>query len=111
MEGRRGRGRGRRTRLLHNIGGDRESTAEQNQGAGVNIVEQMATAMNRMTEILDHMAGQQGPGPEQHLGNLGVGEDRALERFQRFNPPKFYGGSDPEVAEGWMEMISDIFNA
>nr|XP_027098980.1 uncharacterized protein LOC113718264 [Coffea arabica] len=38
-------------------------------------------------------------------------EDRALERFLKFGPPKFYGGPEPEVAEGWWERISDIFAA
>ncbi|CAH2812408.1 MAG: hypothetical protein CBHOC_5398 [uncultured Caballeronia sp.] len=63
-----------------------------------------------MTDILERMAGPQGQGQGQ-APPVGQerGEDRALERFQRFGPPKFHGGSEPEMAENWMERISDIF--
>ncbi|CAH2812187.1 MAG: hypothetical protein CBHOC_5371, partial [uncultured Caballeronia sp.] len=27
----------------------------------------------------------------------------------RFNPSRFYGGSNPEEAETWMERMTDIF--
>ncbi|CAH2812189.1 MAG: hypothetical protein CBHOC_5373, partial [uncultured Caballeronia sp.] len=65
-----------------------------------------------MADILERMEGPQGQGQglgqAQPVGQVG-GEDRALERFQKFNPPTFLGGSDPEVAEMWLERISDIF--
>ena len=37
--------------------------------------------------------------------NPEIGEDRALERFQKFVPLKFPGGLDPEIAEQWLEAI------
>ncbi|XP_027155386.1 uncharacterized protein LOC113755620, partial [Coffea eugenioides] len=40
-----------------------------------------------------------------------MGQDRALERFQKFSPPKFLGGSDPEGAERWLETMINIFAA
>ncbi|CAH2812436.1 MAG: hypothetical protein CBHOC_5400, partial [uncultured Caballeronia sp.] len=90
---------------------DRESEVEQ-PGDEVPPVDQVATAINRMTDILERMAGPQGQGQGQAppVGPEG-GEDRALERFQKFGPPKFLGGSDPEAAEMWLERITDIFSA
>nr|XP_027098972.1 uncharacterized protein LOC113718255 [Coffea arabica] len=38
-------------------------------------------------------------------------EDCALERFQKFAPPKFIGGPNPDLAEGWLDRILDIFAA
>ena len=40
-----------------------------------------------------------------------MGQDRALERFQKFSPPKFLGGPDPERAEKWLEVMINIFAA
>ena len=59
----------------------------------------MATAINQITGILAHLVDQQDRGPiNQPVGREG-GEDRALERFQRFSPPKFLAGPDPKAAE------------
>nr|XP_027099063.1 uncharacterized protein LOC113718353 [Coffea arabica] len=38
-----------------------------------------------------------------------IWERQGLERFQKFSPPKFLGGSDPEVAERWLEAMINIF--
>ena len=32
-----------------------------------------------------------------------------LERFQKFSPPQFFGGSDSEIAENWLETTINIF--
>ena len=37
------------------------------------------------------------------------GEDRVLEHFQKFVPPKFLRGPDPETAEHWLEVMVNIF--
>ena len=71
----------------------------------------MATAINRMTDILERLAERQGPGPLNQLGGQDKEEDRALERFLKFNPPKFIGGPDPELAENWLERMTNIFAA
>ena len=34
-----------------------------------------------------------------------------MERFQKFVPPKFLGGLDPDVAEQWLEAMINIFAA
>ncbi|XP_027151841.1 uncharacterized protein LOC113751894 [Coffea eugenioides] len=38
-------------------------------------------------------------------------QDRALESFQKFSPPKFLGGPDPYEAEKWLEAMINIFTA
>ena len=35
---------------------------------------------------------------------------RATERFMRFNPPEFVGGTDPKKAETWLTTIERTFN-
>ncbi|XP_027156976.1 uncharacterized protein LOC113758225 [Coffea eugenioides] len=67
-----------------------------------------------MTDLLAHVVQQQGQPPIQQPGNPGhvvESEDRALERFQKFSPPKFLGGPDPDVAEKWLKKMIDIFAA
>mgnify|MGYP004638690631 CR=1 FL=1 len=94
-----GRGRGR-------------GHGQGNEGGQGN--EQVAEAIQRMADVLERMAGQQGPGqganPGNHNGGV-EGEDKALERFQKFSPPKFLGGPNPEDAEIWLERMTDIFAA
>nr|XP_027127786.1 uncharacterized protein LOC113743923 [Coffea arabica]XP_027127787.1 uncharacterized protein LOC113743925 [Coffea arabica] len=63
-----------------------------------------------MADLLEQMVNQQGQGQVQHPGNH-EGEDRALERFQNFLPPKFLGGPNPDIAESWLERMLDIFAA
>ncbi|XP_027156758.1 uncharacterized protein LOC113757878 [Coffea eugenioides] len=62
-----------------------------------------------MTDILEQLAERQGPGPFNQPGTQDRGEDRTLERFLKFNPPKFIGGPDPELAENWLERMTNIF--
>ncbi|XP_027167083.1 uncharacterized protein LOC113767103 [Coffea eugenioides] len=62
-----------------------------------------------MTDILERLADRQGPGSLNQLGGRERGEDRALERFLKFNPPKFVGEPDPKVAENWLERMTNIF--
>ncbi|XP_071933782.1 uncharacterized protein [Coffea arabica] len=118
MEGTRsGRGRGR---------GGRQPTIEQGTGTAMpelnpepqidpNI--QVAAAIQRMTDLLAQVVQQQGPNPVPPVGNPGnpgnhvESEDRAVEQFQKFSPPKFLGGPDPDVAEQWLEKMIDIFAA
>nr|XP_027124222.1 uncharacterized protein LOC113740908 [Coffea arabica] len=64
-----------------------------------------------MTDIHERLAERQGPGPLNQPGTQDRGEDRALETFLKFNPPKFIGGSDPELAENWLERMTNIFAA
>ncbi|XP_071917067.1 uncharacterized protein [Coffea arabica] len=62
-----------------------------------------------MTDILERLAERQGPGPLNQTGGQDRGEDRAFERFLKFNPPKFIGEPDPEVADNWLERMTNIF--
>ena len=60
MKGR--RGRERETRQSHNVEGDRESGADQNPGSKGEVRKQVATAINRITDILERLANQPGHG-------------------------------------------------
>ncbi|XP_027171658.1 uncharacterized protein LOC113771255 [Coffea eugenioides] len=70
-----------------------------------------------MTDLLAHVVQQQSHNPNppvgnpENHGNHVESEDRALERFQKFSPPKFLGGPNPDVAERWLEKMVDIFAA
>nr|XP_027118538.1 uncharacterized protein LOC113735747 [Coffea arabica] len=107
----RGRERGRSTRQHPEIGGDRGSEVSQDHGQGSVAGDPVATAINRIADVLERMTEHQAFGPVRHPEGPIDTEDRALERFLKFGPPKFYGGPEPEVAEGWWERISDIFAA
>ena len=80
--------------------------------------DQVATAIQRMADLMERMIDQQAQGHGNAAGNPGhnpghnhEGEDRALERFQKFAPPKFIGGPNPDLAETWMDRMLDIFAA
>ncbi|XP_027171902.1 uncharacterized protein LOC113771525 [Coffea eugenioides] len=106
-----GRGRGRPTRQHPEAGGDWEPEINQDQEQEGMAGNQVATAINRITDVLERLTEHQCPRQVHHQGGPVDSEDRALERFLKFGPPKFYGGPEPEVAEGWWERISDIFAA
>ncbi|XP_071933807.1 uncharacterized protein [Coffea arabica] len=106
-----GRERGRSTRQHPEVGGDREPEVNQDHGQEGVAGDPVATAINRITDVLERMTEHRALGPVHHQGGPIDTEDRALERFLKFGPPKFYGGPEPEVAEGWWERISDIFAA
>ncbi|XP_027169055.1 uncharacterized protein LOC113768775 [Coffea eugenioides] len=115
MEGTRsGRGRGRGIRQPTTDGGTRDTTSEPNPEPRVDPSVQIDAAMQQMTDLLAQVVQQQGQPPIPQPGNPGhvvESEDRALERFQKFSPPKFLGGPDPDVAEKWLEKTIDIFAA
>ncbi|XP_071918796.1 uncharacterized protein [Coffea arabica] len=68
-----------------------------------------ADAAMMMDEVTSFIQGV--PGQVRHQGGPADSDDRALERFLKFGPPKFYGGPEPEIAEGWWERITEIFAA
>ncbi|XP_071933786.1 uncharacterized protein [Coffea arabica] len=96
----RGRERGRSTRQHPEGGGDRKPEVNQDHGQGSMAGDPVATAINRITDVLERMTEHQAPGAVHHQGGPIDTEDRALERFLKFGPPKFYGGPEPEIAEG-----------
>ncbi|XP_027120450.2 uncharacterized protein [Coffea arabica] len=107
----RGRGRGIPTRQHPEGGSDMGPEVNLGQGQGGVAEDQVATAINRITDVLERLIEHQASGPVHHQGGPADSDDRALERFLKFGPPKFYGGPEPEVAESWWERISDIFVA
>lgn len=64
-----------------------------------------------MIDLLEQLVERQCPEPVNQPRDPEGDEDRALERFQKFSPPKFSGGLDPEVVENWFERMVDIFAA
>ena len=56
-----------------------------------------------MTDLLARLVDQQGQVPGNQQRDPKVGEDRALQWFQKFSPPKFLGGPNLEIAENWFE--------
>ena len=115
MEGTRsGRGRGRGTRQPTPVRETGETSTGPNPESQIDPNVQIAAAMQQMTNLLAQVVQQQGQNPNPNPGNPGnhvESEDRALERFQKFSPPKFIGGPDPDVAEKWLEKMVDIFAA
>ena len=71
--------------------------------------DQVAMTIQQMTNILARLVEQQGQAPINQPRDPKIGEDRTLERFQKFFPPKYLGGPDPEVAERWLETKINIF--
>ncbi|XP_027177965.1 uncharacterized protein LOC113777119 [Coffea eugenioides] len=106
-----GRGRGRPTRQHPAAGRDREPEVNPDQRQEGGAGDGVATAINRITDVLERLTEHQAAGPGRHQGGPVDSDDRALERFLKFGPPKFYGGPEPEVAEGWWERITEIFAA
>ncbi|XP_071906060.1 uncharacterized protein [Coffea arabica] len=106
-----GRSRGRPTRQHPEAGGDREPEVDQDQGQEGVAGDRVATAIDRITEVLERLTERQTTEPVHQPGGPADSDDRALERFLKFGPPKFYGGPEPEVAEGWWERITEIFAA
>ncbi|XP_071933110.1 uncharacterized protein [Coffea arabica] len=106
-----GRSRGRPTRQHPEAGGDREPEVDQDQGQEGVAGDRVATAIDRITEVLKRLTERQTTEPVHQPGGPVDSDDRALERFLKFGPPKFYGGPEPEVAEGWWERITEIFAA
>ncbi|XP_071925916.1 uncharacterized protein [Coffea arabica] len=61
-----------------------------------------------MTNILARLVEQQGQAPVNQPRDPEMMQDRALERFQKFFPPKFLGGPDPEFegpARAWWNVV------
>ena len=61
-----------------------------------------------MTNILARLIAQQGQTLVNQPKDPEIGQDRALQRFQKFSPPKFLGGPDLEVAKRWLETMNNI---
>ncbi|XP_071901271.1 uncharacterized protein [Coffea arabica] len=104
-----GRSRGRPTRQHPEAGGDREPEVDQDQGQEGVAGDRVATAIDRITEVLERLTERQTTEPVHQPGGPADSDDRALERFLKFGPPNFYGGPESEVAEGWWERITEIF--
>ena len=57
-----------------------------------------------LTQITEYFKRQ-----ETRAENLEIYEDVALERFQKFRPPRFNGEGGEEIVEKWIEGMKDIY--
>mgnify|MGYP004716295223 CR=1 FL=1 len=64
-----------------------------------------------MTNSLTRLVEQQGQTLVNQFRDSEMGQDKALERFQKFFSPKFLGGPNPEATERWLETMINIFAA
>ena len=104
-----GRGRGRGRKQPQEQRGDQGSAIDQKRGLRAEEGDQVAMAINRMTDLLERIVDRQGQEPVIQPGGLEGGVDRALKWFRKNFPPKFMGGLDPEIAKSWFERMIDIF--
>ena len=99
----RGRGRGHGARQPSTPDRGEGSATRSNQNPRNEEGDQVATVINRMTDVLERLAERQRPDPVNQPRNQERGDDRVLERFLKFALPRFHGGSDPEVAKNWFK--------
>ena len=80
-----------------------EHEFEEGQGRNPSDIvnAQLATALAQIAEYFKRQ--------ENRSEALETANDVALERFQKFKPPKFNGEANEEMAERWMEAIEDIY--
>ena len=68
----------------------------------------MESTLARMADYLERQENRRN---ESDHTSSEVPNGVALERFQKFRPPKFNGEMGEEMAEKWIEAIEDIFEA
>ena len=65
--------------------------------------------LNRIADVLEHLAERQGPEPVNPPKNQQKGDDRALKRFLKFALPKFHGDLIPKWQKiglkGWWRSL------
>ena len=107
----RGRGGRQAQEPVQELRGERNGIVEPQPGPRAEGGDQVATAIQQMTNILARLVEQQGQAPVNQPRDPDMRQDRALERFQKFSSPKFLGGPDPEGLERWLETMINIFAA
>ena len=88
--------------------GERADEQESNQGAYNN--HDLESTLARMANYFERQEERQnGNGRNgERVIPTEVPDDVALERFQKFKPPRFSGEMDEETAERWIESMEDI---
>ena len=67
---------------------------------------QVTAMLQQVTAVITRTEGQGLDAPRRVES-----EDVALERFQKFRPPKFNGKAGDEAAEHWLDNMGNIFRA
>ena len=82
----------------------RQRTAEN--GDLVDLVKQLVQTVQQQNELLHRTA----PEPVQPARNNDNNQhERMLDRFLRFQPPRFFGEPDDRKAENWVAVLEKIF--
>ena len=78
---------------------------ESGEGSGSNPNDNVNNPLvMTLTQIAEYFKRQ-----EARAETLEISEDVALERFQKFGPPRFNGEGGEEIAEKWIEGMEDIY--
>ena len=89
--------------------GKKVDEQESNQGAYNN--HDLESTLARLANYFERQEERQN-GNGRNGGKVTLTEvpdDIALERFQKFKPPRFSGKMDEETAERWIESMEDIY--
>ena len=78
-----------------------ESREESRSNPSDNVNAQLVMTLTQIVEYIKRQKTQ--------AENLEISEDVALERFQKFEPPRFNGEGGEEIAEKWIENMEDIY--
>ena len=80
-------------------------TNESREGSRSNPSDNVnAQLVMTLTQITEYFKRQ-----ETRAENLEISEDVALERFQKFGPPRFNGEGGEEIYKKWIEGMEDIY--
>ncbi|CAI9094455.1 OLC1v1030199C1 [Oldenlandia corymbosa var. corymbosa] len=90
----------------HSHSGGKSRTNEQFIPDDAGSIPQIAVAMETMAKTMQQSAANTPRGP---LPPHEESEDRALDRFLKFRPPRYSGDEGIEKTEMWLEALDDIF--
>ena len=78
---------------------------EMGEGQGNNPTDSVNMQLvATLTQLVEFFKRQ-----ETRVETIEIADDVALERFQKFGPPKFNGEANEEVAERWMDTMENIY--
>ena len=84
---------------------------EQESNQGANNDHDLESTLARMANYFERQEERQNRNGRNggRVTPTEVSDDVALERFQKFKPPRFSGEMDEETAERWIESMEDIY--
>ena len=79
-----------------------------NEGESSNNNQQLDSTLAKMAKFFEE---QRNRWMGSRMMDAKVADDKALKRFQQFNPPTYDGELSVEVAERWIELMEKIYKA